>query len=109
MEIPSQSDLIGKALLGDRLAQEDEKAADCVCYMAYTAWKAAEVLKKRLCEEDMYSLYTEIEMPLIYSLFHMEQEGVKGSERKIKRVWRQAQNRHRPAGDGDLSGYRKGI
>ena len=84
MEIPSQSDLIGKALLGDRLAQEDEKAADCVCYMAYTAWKAAEVLKKRLCEEDMYSLYTDIEMPLIYSLFHMEQEGVKVQREKLK-------------------------
>ena len=32
----------------------------------------------------MYSLYTDIEMPLIYSLFHMEQEGVKVERTELK-------------------------
>ena len=32
----------------------------------------------------MYTLYTEIEMPLIYSLYHMEKEGIQ-VQRKIKR------------------------
>lgn len=76
MTIPSKSDLIGKENLGDLLETGDEKAVTCACYMGYIAWKAAEPLKSRLEQEEMYKLYTEIEMPLIYSLWHMEQEGV---------------------------------
>jgi len=52
--------------------------------MGYIAWKAAEPLKSRLEQEEMYKLYTEIEMPLIYSLWHMEQEGVLVKRDKLK-------------------------
>ena len=38
----------------------------------------------RLEQEEMYKLYTEIEMPLIYSLWHMEQEGVLVKRDKLK-------------------------
>ncbi len=57
---------------------------DCVCYMGYTAWKAAAPLAAQLKDTEMYALYTEIEMPLIYSLFHMEQEGVKVERAELK-------------------------
>ena len=84
MTIPSKSDLIGKENLGDLLETGDEKAVTCACYMGYIAWKAAEPLKSRLEQEEMYKLYTEIEMPLIYSLWHMEQEGVLVKRDKLK-------------------------
>ena len=48
-----------------------------VCYEAYTAFAASEVLTKKLQETEMYRLFTEIEMPLVFTLFHMEQNGVK--------------------------------
>ena len=32
----------------------------------------------------MYTLYTEIEMPLIYSLYHMEKEGIQVQREKLK-------------------------
>ena len=32
----------------------------------------------------MYKLYTEIEMPLIYSLWHMEREGILVKRDKLK-------------------------
>lgn len=84
MTIPSQSELIGKGNLGDLLEAGDEKAVTCACYMGYIAWKAAEPLKSRLEQEEMYKLYTEIEMPLIYSLWHMEQEGILVKRDKLK-------------------------
>ena len=84
MTIPSQNELIGKGNLGDFLEAGDDKAVICACYMSYIAWKAAEPLKSRLEQEEMYKLYTEIEMPLIYSLWHMEREGILVKRDKLK-------------------------
>ena len=83
-DLPSRMDLLGKGQIGDLLVREEEKAADCVCYMAYAVWKSAGILKKRLLDEEMYTLYTEIEMPLIYSLYHMEKEGIQVQREKLK-------------------------
>ena len=47
------------------------------CYEAYTAYAAAEPLMKKLKETGMDSLFTEIEMPLLFTLYEMEQAGVK--------------------------------
>ncbi len=81
---PSKADLLGKEDLGDALWSEEKAAVTCACYMGYIALKAAASLKGQLEAEGMYKLYTEIEMPLIYSLFHMEQEGVKVERGELK-------------------------
>lgn len=51
-------------------------AEQCVCHMAYTAWKSRRELEKRLAALDMRELFFTVEMPLIFSLFHMEQAGI---------------------------------
>ena len=77
LSVPSQAELLGKEDLGEALARGEEKAALCACYMGYTAWRTARPLMQKLEETGMDRLYREIEMPLIYSLYHMEKEGVK--------------------------------
>lgn len=77
MTVPSQADLLGKTVLGKALSEGNDKAGICACYMAYIAWKAAPVLEEKLEETEMKALFYEIEMPLIYSLYHMEWEGIK--------------------------------
>lgn len=77
LTVPSKMDLLGKQSLADAFAAEEAQAVVCVCYMGYIAWKAADILTGRLKETGMYDLFMDIEMPLIYSLHHMEQEGVK--------------------------------
>ena len=47
------------------------------CYEAYTAWKAAPVLEAKLKAADMWKLFAEMEMPLVFTLYDMEQNGVK--------------------------------
>lgn len=47
------------------------------CYEAYTAFAAVPVLEKKLEESEMDRLFREIEMPLVFTLYHMEQAGVK--------------------------------
>lgn len=84
LTVPSQADLLAKENLGDALLRGEQKAEECVCFMGYTAWKSAAILKKQLEDTGMYQLYTKIELPLIYSLFHMEREGVKVEREALK-------------------------
>ncbi len=84
MTVPSETDLLGKIPAGKALAEGEEKAVTGACYMSYVAWKAAGPLRERLEEAGMMELFETIEMPLIYSLFHMEQEGVKVERGQLK-------------------------
>ena len=76
MTLPSEKDLFGKKKAGD-IFWEDEKGTACACYMAWTAGRAAAALEERLKESGMWDLFLEVEMPLIYSLHHMEKAGIK--------------------------------
>ena len=60
-------------LMIDPKADEEKK----ICYEAYTAFAAADVLLGKLRETDMEKLFREIEMPLVFTLFKLEQNGVK--------------------------------
>lgn len=46
------------------------------CYEAYTAFACVEPMKKKMQAEGMYHLFTDIEMPLVFTLFDMEQAGI---------------------------------
>lgn len=76
MAVPSRSGLLGKAGCKTALLEKPEAALTCFCYMAYTAFASGPVLMKKLEETGMKELFLKIEMPLIYSLYHMEQEGI---------------------------------
>lgn len=66
------------------LIDEQKDDATSVCYEAYTAYAAAPVLEKRLEEEGMKSLFEQIEMPLVFTLFDMEKAGVKVEAEALK-------------------------
>lgn len=85
MTVPSQADLLGKESLAAALEDSGEKAATCACYMAYILWKAAVPLTEQLREAGMETLFEEIEMPLIYSLFHMEEAGIHVEREELKK------------------------
>ncbi len=59
------------------LINEKADLAMKACYEAYTAYAAAEPLTKKLKETGMYALFTDVEMPLLFTLYEMEQAGVK--------------------------------
>lgn len=65
----------------------DEKLSDAskACYEAYTAYAAAPVLEEKLKKSGMDSLFSEIEMPLVFTLFDMEQAGVRVEAEELKR------------------------
>lgn len=84
LTLPSKKELLGKIPVGKALRDGDEKAAVCACYMACVACRTAGQLKTRLQETGMWELYLTIEMPLIYSLYHMEKVGVKVRRAALK-------------------------
>ena len=66
------------------LIDEKTDAAAKACYEVYTALASRGVLKEKLEESGMYSLFTEIEMPLVFTLFDMEQAGVRVEGEALK-------------------------
>ncbi|MDR1765078.1 MAG: DNA polymerase I [Lachnospiraceae bacterium] len=59
------------------------QAAKALCYVAYTLYRAGPVLWKKLESSGMGKLFTDIEMPLIYSLYGMERTGVQVEKKAL--------------------------
>lgn len=84
LSIPSKTELIGKSSFKRALEENREKAVSCICYMSYVALKCHDLLHESLEKERMDKLFYEIEMPLIYSLFHMEEAGIRVERERLK-------------------------
>lgn len=82
--LPSQKELLGKLSVGSGLFEGEKNAELCACYMACSTVLSAPVLEEKLKKTGMWKLFLEVEMPLIYSLFHMEQAGVKVKREVLK-------------------------
>ncbi len=75
--VPSASDLLGKLPPEKAKAEKPEEFLRAVCYPALIALKAKERLLEQLREKGMEKLFFEIEMPLLFTLFDMEQIGIR--------------------------------
>lgn len=77
---PLQSDYTYEDVAQEHLnitIDEKTEVEKAVCYEAYVAFEVVPVLETKLKEQKMLELYREIEAPLIFTLFDMEQNGVK--------------------------------
>ena len=55
-----------------------------VCYEAYAAFASSAVLEEKLKKEEMWKLFTEIEMPLVFTLYDMERNGIRAEGEALK-------------------------
>ena len=76
ISVPSRGDLLKKMTFEAAWEQEPKAALVCAGYMAHTAYMAGPPLLEKLREEGMEELYRTVELPLIYALYHMEEEGI---------------------------------
>ncbi|MBP5298589.1 MAG: DNA polymerase I [Lachnospiraceae bacterium] len=76
LTIPNEKELFGKDDPAKLFDTEEKKVSDYLCTKAYIAFKAYTILKDKLKELEMLSLYEEIEMPLTAVLYDMEKEGI---------------------------------
>ncbi len=74
----------GKMTLKNAAEEKREAFCEYACFLAYASRAAAPVLRNKLQESGMLSLMTDIEMPLTYVLYDMEQEGIKVKPEELK-------------------------
>lgn len=74
--IPSREDLIGKHHFETALEEQPDNFLKCVCHMASVSQKSLLKLEEQMKAQNMYHLFEDIEMPLIFTLFDMEQDGI---------------------------------
>lgn len=91
MIVPSRTELLGKK--GFDAPEKEEAVTVCACYMGYVAWAGLEPLKRKLSESGMDRLFQEMEMPLVYTLYDMEQEGIRVEADALKRYGEQLTGR----------------
>lgn len=82
--LPGKEELLGKISLKKAWEEDMPELEHLACYMAYTAFATRAPLKVKLQETGMWKVYTEIELPLVFTLDSMEKWGieVKGEELK---------------------------
>ena len=81
--IPGKGELLGKTKISD-IEENQETLMLLACYHSYTALHAMETLEEKLEAESMLHLYEEMEMPLAYTLYGMEKEGIRADAGILK-------------------------
>lgn len=73
---PSRADLLKKLTYAEAMEQEPEAFLSFAGFLGHCAYQSGGILMEKLEAEGMKDLYLEIELPLIYALYHMEEEGI---------------------------------
>lgn len=82
--IPSRSERFGKKQLGEVLEKTQETFLQYVGQMVLASYRSWSILEQKLEEMEMKQLFLEVEMPLVYTLHHMEQEGIGVRREELK-------------------------
>lgn len=86
MNIPSFDEIFPKTKKGETPSDEiDDNILKFACYNALVVFKVKDVLIKKLKENNMLDIYNNIELPLTYALYDMEQTGIKVDGIQLKK------------------------
>ena len=84
LTVPSRTDLLKKAGFAESWEKDEKNFLTCAGYMGYVAFMSGKTLMEKLEAEGMKELYLSMELPLIYALFHMEEEGIAVRREELK-------------------------
>lgn len=84
LTVPSQTELLGKSSMSEALSLQEEKALQVFGYTAWIPFLAGAKMEKLLEQKNMSGLFYEIEMPTLYTLYDMEQRGIKVNPHALK-------------------------
>ncbi len=81
--VPTKEILIGKSSFSECLESNFNGAYELASLISLSALDCFKVLKDELTNANMYRLFTEMEMPLLYSLYNMERVGILVDEKAL--------------------------
>lgn len=84
LSLPSRTELLGKRSISQSMIENHQQAVTCICSMAAVSFLCGKILREELKKTDMEQLFYEIEMPLIFSLFSMEETGIRVERDRLK-------------------------
>lgn len=76
LTLPSEKEVLGKEKLG-YFSFEDAKLQKWMAYQAIVPYKVTAVLREKLKQTGMETLYDEMELPCLYALYEMEKNGIR--------------------------------
>ena len=76
LTLPSEKEVLGKEKLG-YFSFEDAKLQKWMAYQAIVPYKVKAVLREKLQQTGMETLYDEMELPCLYTLYEMEKNGIR--------------------------------
>ena len=82
--LPTREDLLGKDSIRTVWEKSSEELGIYACYAAYTVLASREPIEKALHETEMWKVYTEIELPLVFTLDSMEKWGIRVRGEELK-------------------------
>lgn len=83
LTVPSYEDYFGKATIS-KAAEKKEEFVKYACYMALVPFLAYPVLEKQMKDYQMTSLYYDVELPLVVTLYDMEKRGIHVNKEALK-------------------------
>lgn len=85
MNVPAFDEIFPKTKKSETPSDEiPENILKYACYNAYVAYKAKDALTEKLKETEMLDIYNNVEIPLTYALYDMEQTGIMVAGDKLK-------------------------
>lgn len=85
MNVPAFDEIFPKTKKSETSSDEiPENILKYACYNAYVAYKAKDALTEKLKETEMLDIYNNVEIPLTYALYDMEQAGIMVAGDKLK-------------------------
>ena len=81
--IPSFAEKFGKSKSGELLEEKNDEYIEYSALVCQILYKGIKTMTDRLKGEDMFKLYTDIEMPLIFTLNNMEEAGIKVNKQEL--------------------------
>ena len=82
--LPAREELLGKKTVEKAWEESAEGLAAWACYMAYTALACRKPMCEALRDTGMWNVYTQIELPLIFTLDSMEKWGISVKSEELK-------------------------
>ena len=76
LTFPSKTELLGKLSFKKAVNESEDNLIKYACLSSYAYYKCADKITEQLKSENMYELFETIEMPLIFVLFDMQQQGI---------------------------------
>lgn len=80
----SKADILGKMDIFVAHEKNCEAFAKYIATKTYALFNVASSLIAHIKEENMWDLYTQIEMPLVYVLYEMQKNGIKVNKEQLK-------------------------